>query len=103
MGTWRWRLQPACLCAAAEDCQGCGSAQVIVKQLDYPLSYQLVGLGIPAYALRITPIPAQIVVLFCRLALLGAAIGTAFGFVTSTWLGRIVREPTLEASRGQIT
>lgn len=38
----------------------------------------------------------QIVASFCRLALLGAAVGVAFGIVTSAWLGRIVREPTLE-------
>lgn len=45
------------------------------------------------------PFPAapQIAISFCRLALAGAAIGVAFGVVTSAWLGRIVREPTLEA------
>ncbi|GBF87432.1 hypothetical protein Rsub_00143 [Raphidocelis subcapitata] len=36
----------------------------------------------------------QIVVLFCRLALLGAAVGVAFGAATSWWLSRLTREPT---------
>jgi hypothetical protein len=44
-------------------------------------------------------LPLQIVVLFCRLALLGAAVGCAFGVVTSAWLARIVREPTHAVSR----
>jgi hypothetical protein len=38
-----------------------------------------------------SPARTQIAVLFCRLALLGAAVGSAFGIVTSAWLGRIVR------------
>lgn len=38
----------------------------------------------------------QIVVLFIRLALLGAAVGLAFAIVTSFWLSRIFNDPVLE-------
>jgi hypothetical protein len=39
---------------------------------------------------------SQIVVLFIQLAVLGAAIGLAFGLVTSFWLARIFNEACLE-------
>jgi NhaP-type Na+/H+ or K+/H+ antiporter len=38
----------------------------------------------------------EIVALFCRLALLGGAVGGAFGAVTSWWLSRIWRDPGLD-------
>jgi hypothetical protein len=38
----------------------------------------------------------QIVVLFVQLAVLGAAIGLAFGLVTSFWLARIFNDACLE-------
>eukprot|EP00878_Enallax_costatus_P006804 GHUV01007132.1.p1 GENE.GHUV01007132.1~~GHUV01007132.1.p1 ORF type:complete len:889 (+),score=286.27 GHUV01007132.1:1018-3684(+) len=39
---------------------------------------------------------SQIVALFIRLALLGAAVGAAFAMVTSVWLSRIFNDPGLE-------
>ena len=38
----------------------------------------------------------EIIALFCRLALLGGAVGGAFGAVTSWWLSRIWRDPGLD-------